>query len=125
MLKDFQFILTRYIYLIPPIQMLLLLVIALIELVSTYRISDELLFVLGVKLGNSWATLLVYFVLFFSNKFKYCSFTKMMVIALVINQILYEVQPYIGGVLYDKVYTIMAFIMGIVMYWSILYKQKK
>jgi hypothetical protein len=123
-MKDLRYILFKFIYLIPPIQMLLLVLISAIELTTNYRFSDEIIARYGVLLGSSWSTLLVYIALFYNPKLNYCLFTKMMVIALIINQVLYELYPFIGNEIYDKCYTLSSFTVSIICYWSLLYKNK-
>jgi len=81
----FHFLKT-YIYLIPPIQILLLVVLAFIEFFSDYKFSQNEIIEIGINFGNSNATLLVYIVLFFHPKLRYCLFTRCMVVGVILNQ---------------------------------------
>lgn len=87
-MKDLYFILKNNIYLVPPIQILVLVVLAIIELSTDYKFSKTELFNLGFNLGSSTFTLLVYLAFFFNPKLRHCLFTRCMVIGLCLNQIL-------------------------------------
>lgn len=120
----FHFLKT-YIYLIPPIQILVLVALASIELFTDYKFSDTQLWQIGFYLGSSNATLLVYGVLFFHPKLRYCLFTRCMVVGLILNQLLYYFSFFITNKLFDKLYTIIAFVIGIIGYWILLFRNKK
>lgn len=124
-MKDFLYILTRLIYLVPPIQMLVLFILSLIEWFTPYRFSQDLLINLGLYSGLSWLALLVYVALFFNSKLRYCLFTRCMVVGLVLNQILNQISPLIKKELYDQLYTIISFTIAFVGYLILLYRNKK
>ncbi len=124
-MKDFYFTLKTYIYLIPPIQILTLVVLASIELSTNYKFSETQLSNLGLNLGNSNATLLVYVVIFFNPKLRYCLFTRCMVVGIVLNQFLYYLSIFISNELFNKLYTIICFGVAIVGYWILLFKNKQ
>ena len=115
----------KYIYLIPPIQILTLVVLAMIELCTDFKFSYDNLFVLGFNLGNSNATLLAYVVLFFHPKLRYCLFTRCMVVGLILNQLLYCFSKFITNELFDKIYTLISFGIGLLGYWILLFRNKK
>lgn len=117
-------ILKKHIYLIPPIQMFILVVLAIFEYSFNYKFPLTFLFNLGATFGNSTSTLLIYLFLFLNPKSKYCLFTKSMVLALFLNQILYYFSFYISNNLYQNIYTIFSFMCGIIGYFLIL-KTKK
>jgi len=117
-------ILKKHIYLIPPIQMFILVVLAVFEYNFNYKFPLTFLFNLGATFGNSTSTLLIYLFLFLNPKSKYCLFTKSMVLALFLNQILYYFSFYISNNLYQNIYTIFSFMCGIIGYFLIL-KTKK
>jgi len=124
-MKDFLYILTRLIYLVPPIQMLVLFILSLIEWFTPYRFSQDFLINLGLYSGLSWLALLVYLALFFNAKLRYCLFTRCMVVGLALNQILNQISPLIKKELYDQLYTIISFTIAFVGYLILLYRNKK
>ena len=124
-MKDVLYILTKLIYLVPPIQMLVLFILSLIEWLTPYRFSQEFLVSLGLYSGLSWLTLLVYIVFFFHAKLRYCLFTRCMVIGLILNQILNQISPLINKQLYDQLYTIITFVIAFAGYLLLLYRNKK
>lgn len=124
-MKDLFYILKTYVYLLPPIQILVLVVMATIELLTDFKFSETLLFHLGFNVGNSTFTLLVYIAFFFNPKLRYCLFTRCMVVGLILNQILYYLSFFISNEYYQKLYTITAFAVAIVGYWIYLFRNKK
>lgn len=125
MLKDLLYILSRLIYLVPPIQMFVLFILSLIECFTDYKFSNDRLFDLGLGFGSSITTSLVYIVMFFNPKANYCLFTKCMVIGLILNQYLYMICYYIPNELYQKFYTIFSFAITLVGYYILIFKNKK
>jgi hypothetical protein len=125
MRNNLFFILKTYVYLIPPIQLMTLVVLSVIELETTYKFSQTLLFHLGANNGSSTATLLVYVAYFFNPKFRHCLFTRCIVIGLILNQILYYLSLLITNELYQQLYTIASFFVAITAYWIYLFRNKK
>lgn len=124
-MKDLFYILKTYVYLLPPIQILVLVVLATIELTTSFKFSQTLLFDIGFNMGNSTFTLLVYVAFFFNPKLRYCLFTRCMVVGLILNQFLYYLSFFIPNEYYQKLYTITAFAIAIVCYWIYLLMPKK
>jgi len=124
-MKDLFYILKTYVYLLPPIQILVLVVLATIELTTTFRFSETLLFDIGFNVGSSTISLLVYVAFFFNPKLRYCLFTRCMVVGLILNQILYYLSFFITNQDYQKLYTITSFSIAIVGYWIYLFRNKK
>jgi hypothetical protein len=48
-----------------------------------------------------------------------------MVVGLVLNQLLYYFSIFITNQLFDKIYTLIAFGIGILGYWILLFRNKK
>lgn len=124
-MKDLFYILKTYVYLLPPIQILVLVVLATIELTTDFKFSETLLFHLGFNVGNSTISLLVYVAFFFNPKLRYCLFTRCMVVGLILNQILYYLSFFIPNDYYQKLYTIASFLIGIFGYYVYSLMPKK
>lgn len=114
-----------YIYVLPPIQVLVMALISLIEL--NCFLPNETLAELGYNYGSSSFTLAFYVGIIFNDKYKYCLFSKFMVVALIINHILYKLGQYVSSDVYQKWYTLTAFTvvsMAFVIYYYQTEKKK-
>lgn len=124
-LKDLLYILSRLIYLVPPIQMIVLVILSLIECFTDYKFSMASLFSLGIGFGSSIMASLVYLVMYFNPKANYCLFTKCMVVGLIINLYLYIIVYDMSNDLYQKLYTFFAFGIALIGYFTLKISLKK
>lgn len=103
-----------------PIGMMLVVLYATI-----FPVSESAMMRMSIEAGSSTATLLVFIAFYFCPYFKFCNLTKLMVVGLCLNHLLYEIGAWINYEEYDKWYTMSAFGVMWVMWLMLLFKDKK
>lgn len=109
----------RWLRLIPIGMMAVVLYAAL------FPVSDSTMTRMSIEAGSSTATLLVFIAFYFYPYFKFCNLTKLSVVGLCLNHLLYEIGACISYAKYDKWYTISAFGVSALIWLMLLFKDKK
>lgn len=109
----------KYAYVLPPLQMAALLYLALFD------VSDNVLKKLAEDFGNSTISLICYVALFFNPKLRYCLFTRVIVIGLVLNHLLYKIGSLLAYDTYGDIYTALIAGSSILAWWIILFRNRK
>lgn len=105
--------------LIPIVMMAAVLYAAL------FTISNRAMTQMSIQAGSSTATHLVFIAFYFCPYFKFCNFTKLCVLGLALNHILYLVGGLISYDKYSMWYTILSFSISWLAWLTLLFKDKK
>jgi len=123
-LNDAFWVVLKIIHLIPIAMALAVVFVAVYEAISNQLVTDGIMFELQFYLGSSVSNIIICFALFFNPKLKFCSFTKWTVFGLFLNVVLYKVGDYIPNIWYQKLYTILAFLI-VYIGWLLYYYRNK
>lgn len=103
-----------------PIGMMLVVLYA-----TVFPVSESTMTRMSIEAGSSTATLLVFIAFYFCPYFKFCNLTKLTVVGLCLNHLLYEIGAWISYDKYDMWYTISAFGISWAVWLTLLFKDKK
>lgn len=126
-MENIQYILKRFVFLAPILINLNLLLVCLYENIYNVRISDALAQNLGLYFGSSWSTFWICIVLFFAipKNDPFCTFTKINVIAMGANLLMFEIGRFIPYEFYQKWVTVIVFSLVFITFLFYSYRNKK